>query len=195
MAMEPRSLPTLSTSEKAAGQEGRCMSFSGKSFVHYIRCSINHFFQFEHLESNSVRWQVSLLSLMRPTDNDVQPRGKCSVSRCLIIVSTVCQNCNTGAVEVSWKQLVKQKREKLNPYRQVHCRRPCFSNLRLLLCNYQLKLLGTIWYLVNVWRSRYVSHFVIFEELMCEFYHRSSYSASDLILPGPYCAVFKNNVE
>lgn len=37
MAMEPRSLPMLSISAKAAGQGGRYMSYSGKSFLYYYQ--------------------------------------------------------------------------------------------------------------------------------------------------------------
>lgn len=61
MAMELRSLPTLSTSAKAAGQEGRCMSCSGKSFVRHIRCGVNICFSDGTPRVEALCWQASLL--------------------------------------------------------------------------------------------------------------------------------------
>lgn len=75
------------------------------------------------------------LSLMGPTDNN-QPRSKWSVSRCLIIVSTVCQNCKMRAVEVSWRQLVEQNRKIWTLTGKCSVADPTLTNPWLLLWKY-----------------------------------------------------------
>lgn len=61
MAMERRSLPTLSTLAKAAGREGRCMSCSGKSFLYHIGYGLDISVSVRASWVKPLCWQESIL--------------------------------------------------------------------------------------------------------------------------------------